>query len=79
MDFDAEVLVRAVWAGLPVIGVATRVRYLPAGERASHFRPWLDNLLFASLHCRLTVENGLRLLLGLPRRLAGLLRRARAG
>ena len=79
MDFDAEVLVRAVWAGLPVIGVATRVRYFPEEERVSHFRPCLDNVLFSSLHCRLTILNGLRLLLWPLSKVAGLLRPKTAG
>lgn len=54
MDFDSEVLVRAVWAGLPVLGLPTRVRYFPEGERVSGFRPFLDNLRFSILHCWMT-------------------------
>lgn len=60
MEFDVEVLVRAVWAGIPVLGVPTRVRYAPPGEHRSHFRPFLDNVLMTRLHARLTVLRGLR-------------------
>jgi len=54
MEFDSEILVRAVWAGLPVHGLATRVRYFPEGERVSSYRPFLDNLRFSILHCWMT-------------------------
>jgi len=66
MQFDVEVLVRSVWAGLPVLGVPTRVRYGAPGEHRSHFRPFLDNVLMTGLHTRLTVLRGLRAL-GLAR------------
>lgn len=41
-EFEVEVLVRAAWAGVPLIPVPIRVHYPPAGERISHFRPWKD-------------------------------------
>ena len=41
-QFEVEVLVRAVWRGIPIIEVPVRAIYGPPGERVSHFRPWLD-------------------------------------
>jgi hypothetical protein len=41
-QFEVEVLVRAVWFGIPVIEAPVRVVYGSRGERVSHFRPWLD-------------------------------------
>jgi len=41
-QFEVEVLVRAVWAGIPIIELPIRAIYGPPEERVSHFRPWLD-------------------------------------
>jgi glycosyltransferase involved in cell wall biosynthesis len=41
-QFEVEVLVRAVWRGIPIIEVPVHAIYGPPGERVSHFRPWLD-------------------------------------
>ncbi|MGH8618541.1 MAG: glycosyltransferase family 2 protein, partial [Burkholderiales bacterium] len=42
MQFDPEILVRLVWAGVPVENVPTRVTYPPGG--VSHFRMVRDNV-----------------------------------
>lgn len=52
-DFEVEVLTRALWAGLQVVNVPIRVWYAPAGQRLSHFRPFLDNLRISLVHTRL--------------------------
>ncbi|MFT4022207.1 MAG: DUF2062 domain-containing protein [Flavihumibacter sp.] len=41
-EFEVEVIVRAAWAGIPVISVPVSVYYPPAAERVSHFRPFKD-------------------------------------
>jgi glycosyltransferase involved in cell wall biosynthesis len=41
-QFEVEVLVRAVWRGIPIVEVPVYALYGPVGERVSHFRPWLD-------------------------------------
>jgi glycosyltransferase involved in cell wall biosynthesis len=51
MDFDVEIAVRLVWAGVPVLNQPTRVRYPEDG--VSHFRVWRDNLLISAMHTRL--------------------------
>jgi glycosyltransferase involved in cell wall biosynthesis len=54
MDFDVEIAVRLVWAGVPVINLPVGVRYLAAEEGGrSHFQPLRDNLRLAWLHSRL--------------------------
>lgn len=51
MDFDVEIAVRLVWAGVPVLNQPTRVRYPEEG--VSHFRVWRDNALISAMHARL--------------------------
>ena len=51
MEFDPEILVRAVWAGVPVISMATSVTY-PA-DGVSHFKMWRDNVRISWMHTRL--------------------------
>ena len=51
MDFDTEVLVKAVWLGVPLQFIDTRVQY-PVGA-ASHFHYLRDNLVLIRLHTRL--------------------------
>jgi len=41
-QFEVEVLVRAVWFGIPIIEVPVHAIYGSPEERVSHFRPWLD-------------------------------------
>ena len=41
-QFEVEVLVLAVWRGIPIIEVPVHAIYGPREERVSHFRPWLD-------------------------------------
>lgn len=41
-QFEVEVLVRAVWFGIPIIESPVHTIYGSPGERVSHFRPWLD-------------------------------------
>ena len=58
MDFDIEIAVRLVWAGVPIINVPTRVRYLPKGAGGvSHFRLVRDNLAITWMHIRLVLAS----------------------
>jgi glycosyltransferase involved in cell wall biosynthesis len=41
-QFEVEVLVRAVWFGIPIIEAPVHAIYGSPEERVSHFRPWLD-------------------------------------
>lgn len=51
MEFDPEILVRAVWEGVPVVSMPTRVTY-PA-DGVSHFDMWRDNVRISWMHTRL--------------------------
>ena len=52
-DFEAEVLARAVWAGLCLRTVPISVYYPKPEERVSSFRPFLDNLRLSHTHAML--------------------------
>ncbi len=52
-DFEVEVVVRALWAGIPVRNVAIDVHYPPREERISHFRSFADNVRISALFTRL--------------------------
>ena len=61
MIYDPEVLVRASWAGIPIVTVATRVRYLSAEEGGvSHFRMVRDNVINVFVHGWLMLQAPLR-------------------
>jgi len=49
-DFEIEILVKAVWAGIDVRSVDVSVYYPPAGERVSHFDKFIDNWRLTRLH-----------------------------
>lgn len=66
MEFDVELVVRLVWAGVPVRSVEVQVRYFDDG--VSHYRVLRDNWLLSRLHARLCLELLERALRGpLPR------------
>jgi len=51
MEFDPEILVRAAWAGIPLISMPTQVTYPIDG--VSHFKMWRDNVRISWMHTRL--------------------------
>jgi len=51
--FESEVLTRAAWARCPVVEVPVRCRYLPPGQRVSHYRITRDSLRAAAMHAML--------------------------
>jgi len=56
MEFDLELPVRMVWAGIPVRNLPTRVRYLSADEGGvSHFHVVRDTARISWLHIRLAL------------------------
>ena len=57
MDFDIEVAVRLAWAGVEVVNLPTKVRYLREDEGGvSHFDMLWDNLRIGWLHTRLSTR-----------------------
>ena len=56
MEFDLELPVRMVWAGIPVRNLPTRVRYLTSDEGGvSHFHVVRDTARISWLHVRLAL------------------------
>lgn len=53
MDFDMEIAVKLVWAGVGVVNLPTRVSYPEDG--VSHFRMVADNAKITWMHTRLIV------------------------
>ncbi len=65
MSFDVEVAVLLAWAGVPVLNLPVKIRYLDAEEGGlSHFRPVIDNLRLSWLHTRLCTVASIRWCLG---------------
>jgi len=52
-DFEIEVLVNAIWAGIPVVSVPVDVIY--PDDRVSHMRPIVDFLIIGHLNVRLLI------------------------
>ncbi|RYZ93025.1 MAG: glycosyltransferase family 2 protein, partial [Moraxellaceae bacterium] len=59
MDFDTDLLVKAVWLDIPLVFVNTQVIY--PEQSVSHFNYLRDNLLLIRLHTRLIFGMLLRL------------------
>ena len=56
-DFDPEIAVRLVWAGVPTINLPAPCRYLTKSEGGvSHFNYLRDNLKMVWLHLRLLTQ-----------------------
>ena len=55
-QYELEVLVRAAWAGIPVIEAPVSVIYRPEGGRVSHFHPFFDFLRNTGTFTRLIVR-----------------------
>lgn len=56
-SFEVEVLVRASWAGFPLVSIDIDVFYPPKEKRISHFAAFKDNLLISWLNTRLTIRS----------------------
>jgi len=55
-DFEIEVLVKLIWAGMEVKSIPIDVYYPPVKERVSHFHPIKDNFRLAILHTQLILS-----------------------
>ncbi len=62
-DFEAEILARAVWAGLKIKTVDIDVWYPKPHERVSAFKPVTDNVRISLMHTRLVGRRLLQLIL----------------
>lgn len=68
-DFEIEVIVKSVWAGVTVDSVPVSVHYPPGKERVTHFNKIIDNYRLTILHTLLVLR---RLLPFRHKRLVGL-------
>lgn len=55
--FEVEVVVRALWGGVPLHEVSVHVHYSPSDRRGSHFHKLWDNLRLTALNTHLTVRS----------------------
>jgi glycosyltransferase involved in cell wall biosynthesis len=60
-QFEVEILVRARWAGIPVVEVPVGVSYTPGMKRISHFRPFVDFCRNSAMFTRLIFLRIMRL------------------
>ncbi|MDR1602781.1 MAG: glycosyltransferase [Tannerella sp.] len=49
-EAELELLIRSAWRNIPLHPIPVRVRYLPEGERVTHFRPGIDFLRISILN-----------------------------
>jgi glycosyltransferase involved in cell wall biosynthesis len=54
--WELEILVKAAWAGFPLVPRPVSVDYLAPTSRMSHFDPWRDLAQITWLHARLTAQ-----------------------
>lgn len=65
MEFDVEIVVRMARAGVPVVNLPVRVRYLSADEGGiSHFRPVRDIVRLSWMHSRICTGISMRWVFG---------------
>ncbi len=55
-NYETEILLRAVWNGIPVKEIPIRSWYPEKGERISHFHPVLDTLRISLTHLSLLFQ-----------------------
>ena len=51
--YEAELLVRAAWAGVRIIELPIPVIYTPESLRASHYKPFKDTVKFSIMNAKL--------------------------
>ncbi len=54
--WELEIMVRAAWAGIPLVAQPVGVDYAAPTSRMSHFDPWRDFLQISRLHSRLAMQ-----------------------
>lgn len=55
-EFEVEILVRAVWAGIKLDHVDVSVVYFEGQERVSHFKPFRDNFRISIIYTLLVLR-----------------------
>ena len=69
-NYEVEILVKSIWAGLSVQSVDISVDYSKETTQASHFHPFLDNWRISLTYTRLVIRNFIpcphKILFGVP-------------
>jgi uncharacterized protein (DUF2062 family) len=54
--YEMEIMVKAAWAGVPLVAQAVETDYAAPTSRLSHFRPWRDMAEISWVHSRLSTQ-----------------------
>lgn len=54
--YELDVMVKAAWAGIPLVAQPVSADYAAPTSRRSHFHPWRDMLGVSLLHSRLSIQ-----------------------
>ncbi|MCC7374798.1 MAG: DUF2062 domain-containing protein [Verrucomicrobiales bacterium] len=54
--YELEVMVKASWAGVPIVAHPVSADYAAPTSRLSHFKPWRDMWQISALHSRLSMQ-----------------------
>jgi glycosyltransferase involved in cell wall biosynthesis len=54
--YELEVMVKAAWAGIPLIAQPVQADYAGPTSQLSHFHPWKDFVRIARVHSRLSTQ-----------------------
>ena len=55
--YELEIMVKAAWAGVPLVAQPVSADYAAATSRLSHFDPWRDMVRISTLHSRLSIQS----------------------
>ena len=55
--YELDIMVKAAWAGIPLVAQPVSADYAAATSRLSHFDPWRDMVRISSLHSRLSIQS----------------------
>jgi len=55
--YELEIMVKAAWAGIPLVAQPVSADYAAATSRLSHFDPWRDMVRISLLHQRLSIQS----------------------
>lgn len=54
--YELEIMVKAAWAGIPLVAQAVEADYAAPTSKLSHFRPWRDMAEISRLHSMLSLQ-----------------------
>lgn len=54
--YELEIMVKAAWAGVPLVALPVEADYAAPTSRLSHFRPWGDMAGISWLHSKLSMQ-----------------------